>query len=78
MAIRIFAVSEKFILLVHADENGYLVASENGCTNIKWIFRIWDIGTKKLYRVVIVESDGADEVAGLREYPYGNTNSHKN
>lgn len=78
VAIGMLPTSEKFIPLVQADENGYLVADENCCTNIKGIFVAGDIRTKKLRQVVTAVADGANAVAGVREYLYGSTNSHKN
>ena len=54
--------------LVTADENGYIVAGEDGVTSKKGIFVAGDVRTKKLRQVVTAVSDGANAVASVERY----------
>lgn len=71
-------VSENFAALIQTDENGYLVAGEDGTTNIRGIFAAGDVRTKKLRQIVTAAADGANAVSSVQEYFLESTKSHKN
>lgn len=71
-------VSENFAALIQTDENGYLVAGEDGTTNIRGIFAAGDVRTKKLRQIVTAAADGANAVLSVQEYFLESTKSHKN
>lgn len=50
------------------DENGYVIADENGITSAKGIFAAGDVRTKRLRQVVTAVSDGANCVHSAEEY----------
>lgn len=78
VAVGIRPVSQNFAPLIHTDENGYLVAGEDGTTNIKGIFAAGDVRTKKLRQIVTAAADGACAVSSVQEYFLESTKSHKN
>ena len=57
--------------LVDMDENGYIVAGEDGITSRRGIFVAGDVRTKKLRQVITAVSDGANAVASLETYLRG-------
>ena len=50
------------------DENGYIVAGEDGKTNIPGIYAAGDIRTKKLRQVITAAADGANCVCSAEKY----------
>lgn len=68
IAVGILPNTDKFANFVQLDENGYIVAGEEGRTNIPGVFAAGDIRTKSLRQVVTAVSDGANAVASVQEY----------
>lgn len=54
--------------IAELDNNGYVVASEDGITSAKGIFAAGDVRTKRLRQVVTAVSDGANCVQSVEEY----------
>ncbi len=54
--------------IVALDENGYVIAGEDGVTSAKGIFVAGDVRTKKLRQVITAVADGANCVESVREY----------
>lgn len=54
--------------LADLDENGYVIAGEDGMTSAKGIFAAGDVRTKGLRQVVTAASDGANCVNSAEEY----------
>ena len=54
--------------LVDIDDNGYIVANEDGVTSANGIFVAGDVRTKKLRQVVTAVSDGANCVLSAEDY----------
>lgn len=54
--------------LVNLDEQGYIVADEDGVTSKKGIFVAGDVRTKKLRQVITAVSDGANAVNSVEKY----------
>ncbi len=54
--------------LLQLDENGYIVAGEDGTTNVPGIFAAGDVRTKQLRQIVTAVSDGANAVTSVQAY----------
>ena len=54
--------------LLHLDENGYIIASEDGKTEIPGIFAAGDIRTKQLRHIVTAAADGANVITSVQAY----------
>lgn len=54
--------------IAELDDNGYVVANEDGITSAKGIFAAGDVRTKRLRQVVTAVSDGASCVQSVEEY----------
>lgn len=54
--------------IAQLDDNGHVVANEDGITSVKGIFAAGDVRTKKLRQVVTAVSDGANCVQSVEEY----------
>lgn len=54
--------------LLQLDENGYIIASEDGKTEIPGIFAAGDIRTKQLRQIVTAVSDGANVITSVQAY----------
>ncbi len=54
--------------IVQLDDNGYVIANEDGVTSAKGIFVAGDVRTKHLRQVVTAVSDGANCVRSVEEY----------
>ena len=54
--------------LIHLDTKGYVVAGENGQTNIPGIYAAGDIRTKQLRQIITAAADGANCVASAEKY----------
>lgn len=50
---------------VALDENGYIVAGENGRTNVDGVYAAGDVRTKALRQVITAAADGANAVTDL-------------
>lgn len=68
IAVGIVPNTEKFTNFVQLDENGYIVAGEDGTTNIPGVFAAGDIRTKMLRQVVTAVADGANCVTSAQRY----------
>lgn len=68
IAVGIVPATEMFQGLVHLDEQGYIVAGEEGITSVPGIYVAGDIRTKALRQVVTAVSDGANAVASVQKY----------
>lgn len=54
--------------LLQLDKNNYIIASEDGKTEIPGIFAAGDIRTKQLRQIVTAVSDGANVITSVQEY----------
>ncbi len=54
--------------IAELDDNGYIIAGEDGITSAGGIFAAGDVRTKKLRQVVTAASDGANCVESVRKY----------
>ncbi len=54
--------------LLQLDENGYIVAGEDGKTNVPGIFAAGDVRTKQLRQIVTAASDGANAITSVQAY----------
>lgn len=68
IAVGILPNTEKFRDFVQLDENGYIIAGEEGVTNVPGVFAAGDIRTKALRQVVTAVSDGANAVTSVQKY----------
>lgn len=56
--------------IVDLDEEGYVIAAEDGKTNVPGIFAAGDLRTKQLRQVITAASDGANAVTSAERYLY--------
>lgn len=68
IAVGILPNTEKFQDIVSLDEFGYIIAGEDGVTDMPGIFAAGDIRTKSLRQVVTAVSDGANAVTSAQHY----------
>lgn len=68
VAVGIHPNSEPYQGLVDMDEGGYIVAGEDGKTNVPGIFVAGDVRTKKLRQIITAASDGANAVSSVQDY----------
>ena len=54
--------------LVNLDENGYIVAGEDGKTSAPGIFAAGDIRTKRVRQILTAAADGAAVIASVSDY----------
>lgn len=54
--------------IANLDNNGYIIADEDGITSAKGIFAAGDVRTKKLRQVITAAADGANCVESVRSY----------
>lgn len=54
--------------LLHLDKNGYIIASEDGKTEMPGIFAAGDIRTKQLRQIVTAAADGANVITSVQAY----------
>lgn len=57
--------------LPSTDEFGYIIAGEDGITNIPGVFAAGDVRTKVLRQVITATSDGANAVSSVQKYISG-------
>lgn len=60
--------TEVFQGVIDMDENGYIIAEEEGDTNIPGVFAAGDVRTKVLRQVVTAASDGASAISSVEKY----------
>ena len=70
IAVGIQPNTEAFREIVGMDENGYILAGEDGVTDQPGIFAAGDLRTKQLRQVITAASDGANAVTSLERYLY--------
>ena len=68
IAVGILPNTEKFKGLVKLDEAGYIIAGEEGITEMPGVFAAGDIRTKMLRQVVTAVADGANAVTSAHNY----------
>lgn len=68
IAVGIVPNTDKICNFVQLDENGYIIAGEEGITNVQGVFAAGDIRTKNLRQVVTAVSDGANCVTSVQKY----------
>lgn len=68
VAVGILPNTEMFEGLVAMDENGYILAGEDGKTNKQGIFAAGDVRTKQLRQIITAAADGANAVTSVQEY----------
>lgn len=68
IAVGIQPNTDKFRNFVQLDENGYIVAGEEGVTSTPGVFAAGDIRTKSLRQVVTAVADGANAVSSVQKY----------
>ena len=54
--------------VVAMDDKGYVIAEEDGVTNVPGIFVAGDVRTKMLRQIVTAVSDGANAVTSVQHY----------
>ncbi len=68
IAVGIHPNTELFKNLVDCDRKGYIVAGEDGATNVPGIFAAGDVRKKPLRQIVTAVADGANAISGIQEY----------
>lgn len=54
--------------ILETNENGYICAGEDCCTNINGIFAAGDVRTRHLRQIITAAADGAVAVSGVQDY----------
>ena len=68
VAVGIVPNTELFQGLLALDDNGYILAGEDGRTSVEGIFAAGDVRTKQLRQIVTAAADGANAVTSVQEY----------
>lgn len=68
IAVGIIPNTEAFKKVVMTNEEGYIIAGEEGVTNVKGIFAAGDIRTKLLRQIITAASDGANAITSVQNY----------
>ena len=71
VAIGIHPSTDDFSKLIKCDENGYIIAGEDGATSVPGIFVAGDSRKKRLRQIVTAVSDGACAVTGVTDFLVG-------
>ncbi len=71
IAIGIKPFSDVFKDFVERDENGYIIADENGITSRSGVFAAGDVRTKSLRQIITAAADGANCVYSAEKYLKG-------
>ncbi len=71
IAIGIHPSTDLFADLVECDEQGYIVASEDGATSVPGIFVAGDCRRKRLRQIVTAVADGANAVTAVQDFLVG-------
>lgn len=70
VAVGIQPNSELFKGILEMDEAGYILADEDGVTNLPGVFVAGDVRTKQLRQVITAAADGANAVTSVERYLY--------
>ena len=68
VAVGILPDSEILKEIVNGDPKGYVLAGEDGVTDVPGIFAAGDIRSKKLRQIVTAVADGASAIQSVQEY----------
>ena len=68
VAVGILPDSEILKEIVNCDPKGYVLAGEDGVTDVPGIFAAGDIRSKKLRQIVTAVADGASAIQSVQEY----------
>ena len=68
VAVGITPDSEAFAGIADTDEQGYLLAGEDGVTSAPGLFAAGDIRTKPLRQILTAASDGANAITSIEKY----------
>lgn len=68
IAVGIHPNTELFRDTVECDDKGYIIADEDGATDVPGIFTAGDVRTKKLRQIITAVSDGANAVTSIQNY----------
>ena len=68
VAIGIHPSTDLFASLVDCDEQGYVIAGEDGATSAPGVFVAGDSRKKRLRQIVTAVADGANAVTSVTEY----------
>ncbi|HAV27169.1 MAG TPA: thioredoxin-disulfide reductase [Lachnospiraceae bacterium] len=68
MAVGIQPTNELFTEQLETDKGGYIVAGEDGKTNLPGVFAAGDLRTKQLRQIITACADGANAVTSVQEY----------
>lgn len=68
LAVGIIPNTELVKDLVKLDEAGYIVAGEDGVTDVPGVYAAGDARTKKLRQVITAAADGANAIFSVQEY----------
>ncbi len=71
VAIGIHPSTDLFADLVECDEQGYIVAGEDGTTSVPGIFVAGDCRKKRLRQIVTAVADGANAVTAVQDFLVG-------
>ena len=71
VAIGIHPSTDLFADIVKCDENGYVIANEDGATSTSGIFVAGDSRKKRLRQIVTAVADGANAVTSVQDYLVG-------
>ncbi len=68
IAVGMVPVTEAVKSVVTLDDNGYIIAGENGKTSAKGFFAAGDVRTKELRQIITAVSDGANAAVQAENY----------
>jgi len=71
IAVGLVPNSVVFKDVVPLNEKGYVIADENGITEMQGIFAAGDVRTKKLRQIITAVADGAVAVTSIQQYLLG-------
>jgi thioredoxin reductase (NADPH) len=71
IAVGLVPNSEKAEGLVSLNQEGYIIAGEDGKTDSPGFFAAGDVRTKQLRQVITAASDGANVITSVEKYLYG-------
>lgn len=71
VAVGIHPLTDSFAALVQTDENGYIIAGEDGATSTPGIFVAGDSRKKRLRQIVTAVADGANAVTAVQDFLVG-------
>lgn len=68
VAVGMIPNTECFSGAVELDKTGYVIAGEDGMTNVPGVFAAGDVRTKQLRQIVTAVSDGANAIFSIERY----------